>query len=534
MKTKKNKYLLAVIVSALFTLSACDTLDLGPIDNYGNSNFWKTLAQAQTYVNGMYLDLRTNNFNRKFLMGEARGGLQVIGTSSQGVSTNDDVIKGNTVSGDNTGLTQWGGGGSLYGNIFDCNLFIQKIEGSDIQKNNQKDVDYLLAQTYSIRALYYFTLYRAYGGVPLVTTVKVLNGQVSPMDLYTPRATPKEVMDLVKSDLQKSFDYFTSSGKDWTNNVTWSKSTTQILAAEVYLWSAKVKLGNQVPAADDLSKAEAFLTEVKNNTRFGLVADFASVFASNNESNKEVIFAINYADGEATSNVSNFLYADANISSFYEKTGTKLSDVLNLKGTSIQRYEYTLNFWNAFKAKDKRRAATFMEYYDKNGVVKGTVMKKFIGSINSTAARVYDSNEPVYRYADVLLMLAEVENMKGGNPAQYINQIRQRAYGSDWNAATDSYVNADFKSNEYAILAERDFEFVYEGKRWNDICRMKDAVNGQPLAFDNASAYSATSVLKTTEAYKVLWPIDKGTLNADPLLKQTPGYKVANQVEEVW
>ncbi len=534
MKTNKLKYLLSALVSSMLLLTACNSLDLGPIDNYGSANYWKTLAQVETYVNGMHLDLRTNNFNRKFLLGEARGGLQLTGTSSQGVSTNDDIIKGNTLTGDNTGLTQWGGGGSLYGNIFDCNLMIQNVEGSDIHKNNKQSVDYLLAQTYGIRALYYFTLYRTYGGVPLITRVKVLDGQVSPQDLYTARSTPKEVMDFVKADLQKSLDYYASSGKEWTNNVTWSKAATQMLAAEVYLWSAKVSLGTQVPAADDLTKAEGFLNDVKNNSRFGLVADFASIFTSTNESNKEIIFATNYADGEATSSVSNFLYADQSITSFYDKTGVKLSDPLNLKGTAIQRYEYTLNFWNSFNTKDKRRAATFMEYYDKNGVLKGTVMKKYIGSINSTGNRVYDTNESMYRYADVLLMLAEVENMKGGDPAQYINQIRQRAYGADWNAATDAYVNADFKTNEYAILTERDHEFVFEGKRWFDICRMKDAVSGKPLAFDAASAYTTTPVLKSTETYKLLWPVDKGTLNADPLLKQTPGYSVAGQPEEVW
>lgn len=521
MKAKYLKIFLTAFVSASLMFTSCDVLDLGPIDNYGNANYWKNLAQVQTYVNGIHLDLRSNDFNRKFIMGEARGGLQVTGTGSQGASTFNDPIKGNTINVDNPGLSGWGG---FYGNIFDCNLLIQNIEGSDIQTNNQKDVDYLLAQTYGIRALYYFTLYRAYGGVPLVTKVKVLDGQVSQTELYTARSTAKEVMDFVKADIDKSLVYFASSGKSWTNNVTWSKAATQMLAAEVYLWSAKVSLDTQTPNSGDLTKAEGFLNEVKNNAQFGLVADFASIFASNNESNKEIIFSINYADGEATSSVSNFLYADANIVSFYDKAGAKLGDVLNLKGTAIQRYEYTLNFWKAFNAKDKRRAATFMEYYDKNGVVKGTAMKKFIGSINATGARVYDSNEPLYRYADVLLMLAEVENMKNGNPAQYINQIRQRAYGSDYAAATDAFVNADFKTNEYAILAERDFEFVFEGKRWYDICRMKDAVNGKPLAFDAASSYSGTAVLKATEPFRVLWPVDKGTLNADPKLVQTTGY----------
>ena len=534
MKTIIIKYLSVVFLGLALTFSACNSLDLGPIDYYGNANYWKTVPQIQTYVNGMHLDLRSTHFTRDFILGEARGGLQVTGTSSQNVSTESDIIKGNIISGDNTGVSQWGGSGSVYGNVFDCNLMIQNVENSDIHKNDKSTVDFLLAQTYGIRAFHYFKLYRTYGGVPLVDKVKVLDGQVTADELYTGRSTPKQTMEFIKADLQKSLEYFASSGKDWVNNVTWSKAATQMLAAEVYLWSAKVSLGDQTPASGDLAAAEGYLNEVKGNTRFGLLDDFEKIFASNNESNKEVILGISYSDGESTSGVSFFTYADASINLFYDKDGVRLGDPLNLKSTGIQRYEYTLDFWRSFSDRDKRRGATFMEYYDNKGVVKGTVLKKFIGSINATGSRIYDSNEPLYRYADVLLMLAEVENMKGGNPAQYINQIRQRAFGANYVAATDAYVNADFKSNEYAILREKDKEFVYEGKRWYDVIRMKDAVNGQPLAFDAASAYTTTPVLKSTEKYKVLWPVDKATLNADPLLKQTPGYKVADQVEEVW
>lgn len=100
------------------------------------------------------------------------------------------------------GLSNWGGGGSLYGNIFDCNLFIQNVEGADLHKNNKAAVDYLLGQTYGIRALYAFTLYRTYGGVPIVKKVKVLDGQVTADALYTGRAIPKDVMDFIKEDLQ--------------------------------------------------------------------------------------------------------------------------------------------------------------------------------------------------------------------------------------------------------------------------------------------------------------------------------------------
>ena len=532
---KKIIYTLGVLIMVIFANISCeDKLDLAPIDYYGSGNFWKTLPQTEAYVNGIHLDLRSTNFTRKFLMGEARGGLQKIGTSSQGLSTYNDIIKSNSLDGNNPGLSSWAG---LYGNIFDCNLVIQMVEGSDIHKNNKEKVDVLLGQTYGIRALYYFTLYRAYGGVPLVTRVKVLDGQVSPTDLYTARATPKEIMDFIKSDIQKSLEYFgTYQDAGPINNVMWTKVASQMLAAEIYLWSAKVSLGNQKPAADDLSKAENYLLEVKNDSRFGLLNNFEDVFSAKNEKNKEIIFAINYADGEATSNAGDFVYAPQNmIGIFYDRNEKKIdTDILDLRGTGWQRYEYTNEFWLSFDEKDKRREATFMDYYNDKGDLEGTVLKKFLGSINSAGNRVFDTNEPFYRYADVLLMLAEVENMKGGDPAKYINEIRKRAYGNDFDAGTDSYHNSDFKTNELEILKERDREFVYEGKRWYDVCRLKDAKDGKPLAFDNASTYRGLPVLKSNETHKLLWPVDKNTLNNDPVLKQTPGYKVGDQEEETW
>ena len=97
-------------------------------------------------------------------------------------------------------------------------------------------------------------------------------------------------MDSIKSDIQKSLEYFgTYQDSGPINNVMWSKVASQMLAAEIYLWSAKVSLGDQKPAADDLSKAENYLLAVKNDTRFGLLTNFADVFSTNNENNKEII-----------------------------------------------------------------------------------------------------------------------------------------------------------------------------------------------------------------------------------------------------
>jgi len=64
---------------------------------------------------------------------------------------------------------------------------------------------------------------------------------------------------------------------------------------------------------------------------------------------------------------------------------------------------------------------------------------------------------------------------------------------------------------------------------------MKDAKDGKPLVFDAAASYKGTPILNyATEKYKLLWPVDVATLNADPNLKQTPGYTDLNQQTESW
>lgn len=527
-KITNMKYikLIGVLVAGIFVFFSCD-IDLAPIDYYGSGNYWENVTQAETYVTGLHTGLRGGAFTQSFLLGEARGGSSKSGTSSLQTSLNYDRIKENNIDKDNTGITNWAG---LYGSIFACNLFIQNIEDSDLYKREKAQLDYLLGQVYGLRAYYYFSLYKTFGGVPIIERVKVLDGQVKAEDLYTKRSTPKEVMTFIKSDIEKSLKYFGNNETMKGNRSYWAKATTLTLAGGVYLWSAKVTTGDQTPTTEDLKKAKNYLMTIYQDSRFGLVDDFSKIFDVKNKGNKEFITAIRFADGEATNSAGEFVYADPNgyfINTVYGRDGKLIpGDTLQLKGSGWQRNEYELNLWKSFDAADSRRDATFLEYYEKDGTLKGTVLRKNLGEINSSNRRVFSGDEAIYRYADVVLMLAEVANMEGGDVAPYINQIRERAYGSNWDKARYGYVNADFKTNEIAILRERDKEFVNEGKRWYDIVRMKDAPNGQPLAFMPGISYKGENipVLQKNEAHKLLWPININVLNADPELTQTPGY----------
>lgn len=161
MKYINSIKLLCVSCLSAVLYTSCE-LDLAPIDNYGSSNFWNTEAQVESYMNGIHDDLRSNYWNTNYLMGEARGGTSKVGTSSLNTSINYDGIKVQRFDSDNTGFSSWAG---LYGNIFDCNLLIQKVaENTSLTGSN---INHILGQAYGIRAYYYFYLYRTYGGVPL-------------------------------------------------------------------------------------------------------------------------------------------------------------------------------------------------------------------------------------------------------------------------------------------------------------------------------------------------------------------------------
>ena len=104
-----------------------------------------------------------------------------------------------------------------------------------------------------------------------------------------------------------------------------------------------------------------------------------------------------------------------------------MQDTLDLKGTVGQfLHEYKKALWDSYDDEDMRRDATFMDHYgsaQKEGF--GIAMKKGIGSVNSNNQRIFDTDIIVYRYADVLLMMAEIENALSGKCANYVNEVRK-------------------------------------------------------------------------------------------------------------
>ena len=204
-------------------------------------------------------------------------------------------------------------------------------------------------------------------------------------------------------------------------------------------------------------------------------------------------------------------------------------------GEPIQRYQYLDNIFLSFDPKDTRRDATFKASYSKSvyeqtGKLEmvGTHVHKNIGYTNDAGVHQFIGDFMYYRLPLVYLSLAEIANYEGNGAdvAKYINLVRKRAYGSNWNEATYGYTAGSFTANELAILGEKDREFLQEGQRWHDLRRMTLTKDGKHLVFcaEANPKNNGRPILDEAQSHKLLWPIDKNVMNSDKELKQTPGY----------
>lgn len=564
MKLKKYSTVAGAAALALWLLSCGDSLNLTPIDYYSGNSYWKNEAHVQSYMHTLHFDMRNVSSTHMLSFGELRGGgLRIDGYSVDLSSTSSGDLILNNLTEDATGVSNYA---DYYGKIVNVNLFIQRVSEADYL--NDKSKAYYLAVGYGLRAFYYFDLYRAFGWVVLREDAQVVDGNFDPVSLRKPQSTPKEVMDFIKKDLKASLDNFDASGVttfgsgNLVNNskAYWTKAATEYLKGEVYLWNSKVTIGDNQAAPGDIDEAKTAFTNVVNNYGLKLLPKFSDIFST--KDNAEQIFCIRYKDGEATNSLHSYCYnmttGQARLYAYTENGVSIGSDPLKMILGTVMRYEHKTGIYESYDRTDQRRDATFLGAYSlKDGaedpkvrdnlVLCGVFTCKNIGHVSgSTGLRVTDGDYIYYRLAGAYLALAEIANFKGDNAGvkSNIDAVRKRAYGDKWDETIYGYTPDDFKTNELAILAEKDKEMVQEGQRWYDINRMTISKGGEHIVFcpesyvkgikqvkeGNKTTYEpdlsapAPILDKATESHKVLWPINKGQLQNDDSLVQTPGY----------
>lgn len=494
---KQLANILAFFTVMMFLAPSCTkSLELDPVSQISSATFWKTEDDAVGGLNGMYVRLRAQAAGNFFLWGEARSEIM---TRSLGGTAGYDAYYENAL---NTAVAgpSWGG---LYTVIHDANLLLKYVPlitfRDEAKKNN------ILAQTYAMRAFVYFLMVKTWGDIPLISTP---TESFSAEAIQKERSAKSEVFAFIKQDIEEAIRLFSNYTIPAGRNL-WSKPSVNALKADVYLWTGKRLNGGDA----DLTTALNALEEVEK-ADVELLQNFADVFAYNNKGNKEILMAIRFQELESPETLTTSMY----LTSQFRTTATDaatLAAIGELAGTGGPYWAPSEMVRTQFNDDDIRKKASFIEIYNydpqgANPVYYGSVVSKFRGVISGGVRRFYD-DVVLYRYADVLLMKAEVKNALGQDPSDEINLVRQRAYQSNYNSHV--FVSGTREQNDEAILQERLFELIFEGKRWWDLIRFNKAFEKVPSLQNRAG-----------QEYLLLFPISSSVLSLEIKVKQNEGY----------
>ncbi|MEO6253583.1 MAG: RagB/SusD family nutrient uptake outer membrane protein [Ferruginibacter sp.] len=365
--------------------------------------------------------------------------------------------------------------------------------------------DALYGEVYFVRAYYYFTLVKMFGGVPLFVDKRLTIADLGTLS----RAIQADVYKQIETDLTNAIAVLpvvqAESGRA-------TKNAAQALLGKVLLYQNKF-----APAA-------AMLDNVINSNVYSLVSDFNSIFLPSGENGPESVFEIQYSNGSATYDWGHVTRGQGNYS-------VQQCGVRGLKGSAAMPYNPgwttnlpTQNLAAAYAAGDKRKAVTVLDieaYKIANPALNityqvapyqntGLYNQKYLPRKGETSGQVelnYSNNFRTIRYADVLLMAAEAFN-KSSNDVKaqtYLNLVRRRAFGDLLHDIT-----ATGTTLYDVILNERRLELAMEGERFFDLVR-------------TGKATSVLGPLGFVAGKHELFPIPQGEVDLAGLT-QNPGY----------
>lgn len=504
-----NTIILSTALLLLLSIQACTKKldEVVPQDAISKDQALKDPNAARTLYHGVYGRFRAYNATF-FQLGEMRSDIWVDGLFTESVDGTLQNLYRHNISNLNVPFTNWA---SFYNLIYNFNNVLNILPQTTLPDGEK---DRMRAEIFGLRAYLYYTMLRTWGAVPLNTEpVETINNAA---ETYKHRTSADSIMTQVKADIEQSLQLFGSTNTLSTSKrVYWNRIASLILKGDVFIWSGTHMGGGNA----DFTTAKNALQEVRNlqGATLDLQANYSDIFdPTKKNNNKEIIFAINYELQQATTGVfGSFLVnsIQANTLSFDQAATPTVSSVYPyVSGANrVGMNQTMINRLTAAPA-DQRISKTFRVMYSTAAPfgTRGVLLTKYIGTTAGTS-QVYNNDFPIFRYADVLLLLAEAKAKLGEDPSAEINAIRQRAYGAGYTP----YVNSTVTDNMNAILEEYLREFIAEGKRWWALRRAGDSYVYANL---NPTYFSASSTAK------FLLPLSQSMLLADPLLTQTPGY----------
>ncbi|MCS6990792.1 MAG: RagB/SusD family nutrient uptake outer membrane protein [Chitinophagales bacterium] len=407
-----------------------------------------------------------------------------------------------------------------------CNEFIRECSEEKLSQRGFSEADKELIRGYQaearfIRALVYYHALDLFGNVPFVTEAD-LPGSSLPRQIFRP-----ELFEYVESELKAVENLLPPPRQNEYGRAdqaaVWMTLAKLYLNAEVYV--------NQNRYTDCIT----YCKKVIESGAYSLEPVYGNLFRADNHKSNEIIFPIAF-DGLYTQTYGGTTFlthapvggtmnpADFGINGGWAGYRTT-SDTLPNFGfaalfgsTKNNPRGDTLDGRNFLYDKGQNLVINSVSNFkDGLGITKWRNITSDGQPGKDATGNFVDTDYPLYRLADAYLMYAEAVLRGGsggdmGTAINYINQLRERAYGnSNHNVSS---IDLDF------ILNERGRELYWEATRRTDLIRYNRFTEGTYLWPWKGGVKNGTAV---SEHLK-LFPLAAPDIIANPNLKQNPGY----------
>jgi len=494
------------IICLIFSISSCVEED--PIDQIGAEGFYKNTEEVNMAVLACYNGLQATIKNEWALTELRSDNARHYGAGSTATSSRDlyalDNFRVETTHPMNE--EYWV---AVYHNIANCNTILKYLDVvTDETTKRQFEAEALFLRSY-----HYFNLVRIYGPLFIVTE------RIAMDEANKAQRSPVEVVyTLIENDLKNIID-----------NKMLPDSHVDAQKGRIDLWGAKTLLAKVYLTLGQLNEARTLLKDVETNSHYGLIGNYADVFSINNEMNEEIIFNVRYKAGG---------YGLGSPFANYFAPQNSFDAVITAGGNGYNCP--TNDLLDSYEAADKRKdVTTGWTWTNPQGE---TVYVAYVRKYLSPVSVAFDAENdwPLIRYADVLLMLAEIENELTSPSAglPYLNKTRTRAGLTELTSAEITNKN-DFR---LALEKERRLEFAYENHRLFDLMRTNRLNTIMKKHYDTEQiANLSTGVLtlyygetknesylpeeyRTLQNWQYLLPVPYSVMTVAINATQNPGY----------
>lgn len=377
----------------------------------------------------------------------------------------------------------------------------------------------LMAEVRCLRAMWAYDLYDLYGTVPIITDPDIALNPEKAKDYNPLRPTVDWYVDFVDSELKEAEKNLPEASElaasDWGRM---TKGIARIYMMKLYMHEAGQEMhyrNNPDKAKIWWERVDSIADQLIQSRQYGLEDDYMSIWAPLNQKNAEIIFPIpNFPVG----GMGNCFLAHALPADYVSENGIPL--------TTWGGFLVPWDFYDTYDPADKRRNALMTEYWNGSRYVNrrteyvgkpGAIPMKYQEN-SSTTGQWDDSDYVISRYAEVILAKAEALNELHGptdEAKSYLHMIRDRAFDNYPTSVHKKYIDdiTDKDAFRDHILAERGWEFCWEGMRRPDLIR-----HGKLIS--NALARGKVMA----EPKHVLYAIPQSVCYENPRIVQNEGF----------